>query len=74
MATNEPPPPFELSEGEKAHPLWLRLKAHMEMRLAQCRAKNDDTTLTEAETQTLRGQIRTLKGIIALGDDRPLTG
>ena len=66
--------PFDLTEGEKAHPLWRRLKAHLAAKLDGCRARNDDPALTESETAALRGQIKTLKGLIALGDDRPLTG
>ena len=65
---------FELSENEKASPLWLRLKAHLEDRLAAARVRNDGVQM-EAETAALRGEIRALKRIISLGDDRPiLTG
>jgi hypothetical protein len=66
--------PFELSDNDKASSLWLRLKAHLEDRLATARVRND-AVLPEAETAALRGEIRSLKRIIALGDDRPiLTG
>lgn len=65
---------FELRDGEKSHPLWKRLRAHLEQRLADHRAKNDDPAMTEIQTAALRGQIKCLKGLIALGDDRPLTG
>lgn len=66
-------PDFELSSGEKAHPLWAQLKAHLQEQLAGARVRNDNATLTEPETATLRGRIACLKSIIALGDDRPMT-
>ena len=65
---------FELSDGEKAHPLWRRLRAHLEDELGRLRRRNDDPTQGELETAALRGQIRCLKVIMALGDDRPMTG
>jgi hypothetical protein len=64
---------FLLSDGERSHPLWVRLRAHLESRLALLRAKNDGA-LTEYETATLRGQIKCLKGLIALGDNPPIDG
>lgn len=65
--------PFELSDGEKMHPLWVRLKAHFEAELLRLRVKND-RALTEIETATIRGHIEFLKAAIRLGDDRPPTG
>jgi hypothetical protein len=51
--------------------LWLRLSAHLEDRLAACRVKND-RDMPEEETAALRGEIKTLKGLIALGAERPV--
>ena len=66
--------PFALTEQDKVAFLWLRLKAHLEDRLADARRRND-AVMPEPETAALRGEIRSLKRIIALGDDRPhLTG
>jgi hypothetical protein len=62
---------FALTEGEKAHPLWVRLKRHLEERLHDARLRNDKA-LTEFETAGLRGHIACLKSIIALGDEPPL--
>lgn len=62
---------FQLSEHDKAQGLWLRLKAHLEERLALKRIRND-TLLGEYETALLRGEIKCLKRIISLGDDRPI--
>lgn len=64
---------FELTEGEKAHPLWARLKSHLEEQLRVCRARNDGL-LSEMETAMLRGQIKAIKAIIRLGEARPPTG
>lgn len=63
---------FEMTDGEKAHPLWMRLKAHFETHLQTLRTRND-RAMTELETATLRGHIHFLKAAIALGDDRPQT-
>ena len=62
---------FELSAGERATPLWVRLRAHLIDKLNTARARNDGM-LSEQETAALRGQIRTLKSLISLGDDRPI--
>lgn len=65
---------FILTENDKAQGLWLRLKAHLENRLAMARVRND-AALTEFETASLRGEITSLKRLLALGEDRPiLTG
>ncbi len=66
-------PPFALTDGERHHPLWIRLSAHLAEKLGRLRGKNDGP-LTEAETLTLRGQIQCLKGIIALGLEPPIDG
>ena len=64
---------FALTDGERHHPLWTRLSAHLTERLRELRGRNDGP-LNEIETATLRGQINCLKGIIALGDDPPIDG
>lgn len=64
---------FELSDGEKMHPLWVKLKAHLESQIQSKRAQNDSAKLTEAETAALRGHIQCLKVILSLGADRPDT-
>ena len=63
---------FTLSESDKAQNLWLRLKDHFVDRLAYARTRNDNPLLSEQDTAALRGEIKTLKGLIALGDDRPI--
>lgn len=63
---------FQLSDADRHAPLWLRLRAHLESRLAQLRRQNDDPQATEQKTAVLRGRIGCLKEIIALGDERPV--
>jgi hypothetical protein len=65
---------FTLSDHDRASGLWLRLREHLGERLASARVRNDHDTLSEQQTAALRGEIRTLKAIIRLGDDRPMTG
>lgn len=65
--------PFALTEAERRNPLWLKLVGHFEQRLRDLRGKNDGP-LDPAETASIRGQIQTLKSIIALGDEPPHDG
>lgn len=64
---------FYLSEQDKAQGLWVRLKSHLEDRLAVARQRND-AVQPESDTAALRGEIRCLKRLLSLGDDRPMTG
>lgn len=65
---------FELTPSEKASNLWQRLKAHFDDRLAAARVRNDDPELTTFQTATIRGEIKSLKALLRLDVDRPLTG
>lgn len=73
MSGYYPPPAFALTDYDKVSSLWLRLKDHLLDRLAAARLRNDEPR-TEQETATLRGEIRIIKRLLALGDDRPMTG
>lgn len=72
-AVNKDPEIFELTDGERIHPLWARLTDHFETQLQMLRQKNDNPQ-SEMETATLRGRIAALKAVLALGDDQPPTG
>lgn len=61
---------FTLSDGERHHPLWVRLSAHLTQKVNNLRAQNDGP-LSQDQTATMRGQINALKAIIALGDEPP---
>lgn len=64
---------FELTAGEKASPVWIRLTTYLQAELDLARARNDSPKLSEHDTATLRGDIKRLKALIALNEDRPLT-
>jgi ribosomal protein L30/L7E len=55
-----------LSDGERNHPLWLRIEADLKRHLEALRLRND-RVLLEAETAELRGRIAEVKRLINLG-------
>ena len=59
---------FRLTESDKASGLWLRLRAHLEDRIASARLRNDDATLDPAATAAIRGEIKVLKLLMRLDD------
>lgn len=65
---------FDLTPSDKASGLWARLKAHLEDRLAAARMRNDDPNQGAFETATIRGEIKTIKALLRLDVDRPVTG
>lgn len=69
----EPPPPFQLSAGERSTPLWQRIQFELRAKLADLREQND-SQLDPLQTANLRGQIQTLKSILDLGSEPPVLG
>lgn len=67
-----PPEVFELTPAEQMSPLWQKIDQHLNKRLNAARAQNDKETLDIIQTAKLRGQIATLKSLIALGDTSPV--
>jgi hypothetical protein len=65
---------FTLSDHDRASGLWLRLREHLGERLASARVRNDHDTLTEQQTAALRGEIRCLKRLLVLGEERVVVG
>jgi len=65
---------FTLSEGERRHPLWIKLQSHFEKQVSNLHGKLEGTELTEQATAVIRGRIKCLKALIALGQDPPMTG
>lgn len=57
---------FILTDGERHHPLWLKLEAHLQARTAILRAKNDGP-LDALQTATIRGQITEVKALLSYG-------
>jgi hypothetical protein len=65
------PEPFELSQGDKLNPLWIRMEQYWTNKLAMLR-QNNDADLDSEETAKLRGRISEIKAMLALGKDRPI--
>lgn len=61
-------PQFLLDSHERTTGLWLKLKGHLEARLQRARVRNDGN-LSPDETALVRGEIKALKGLLALGSD-----
>lgn len=70
MSAPAAPEIFRLTSAERTSPLWLRLRSHLQERLAKARARNDGA-LAPDETARLRGRIACLKDLLALEEDRP---
>ena len=68
--TSTPEPDFELTAADKQSATWRRLRAHLEQELINKRGQNDGA-LDPIQTAKLRGHIESLKGLIALSDDKP---
>jgi len=67
------PPPFTLTPGERQSGVWQKLVEHMEEQLKNKRGKNDDLALDPIKTAAVRGHIECLKGLIALGEEPPIS-
>ena len=63
---------FELSASDKQSQTWLKLRQHLAAKLDELRKKNDNPKLGAEDTAALRGQITFAKGILELGEDRPV--
>ena len=61
-----------LTQDERTSAVWQSVKNHLERMLAKRRLENDNPKLTPVETAMLRGQIQTLRAMIALGDEPPV--
>jgi hypothetical protein len=59
-----------ISEGDRLHPIWMRLTTHLETRIALLRIKNEGD-VSETQTARIRGGIAELKAILALGIPPP---
>lgn len=60
-----------LSDIERHSALWKKINEYLHERMDVARRKNDGD-LTEAQTAKIRGQIQTLKELIALGNPSPI--
>lgn len=57
---------FRLTELEAASAVWTRLRAYLEERLQTLRETNDND-LDQVQTARLRGEIRTIKQLLDVG-------
>jgi len=64
---------FQLTDGERTHPLWQKLAQRFEQ-MIEVRRKANDSNLDPIETATLRGEINLLKAIQSYGKERPYVG
>jgi hypothetical protein len=60
------PEDFKLTATERHSATWTRVKAHLEERLDEHRRRNDGN-LSFDETTKLRGQIKELQYLLAVG-------
>lgn len=59
---------MQLTEGEKLHPLWVKLLEHLDARLLSNRIALEHAT-NEKEADKLRGRIAEDKLFLALNDE-----
>lgn len=67
-----PEKPLRLETGEIQSPLWVKLKRHLEQRLAQLRQDNDGELSPEA-TAKIRGKIAAIKECLELETEFPMS-
>lgn len=65
-----PEPSFELTHIERQSPLWAKLAAHFERRIAQLNRLNEGD-LPDAKTANLRGRIAELRSLAELANEIP---
>ncbi len=58
---------FELLPTDLVSSTWLKIEKHLEERLNNLRAKNDNENLKEHETAAMRGRIAEIKAMLAYG-------
>jgi len=61
----------KLTTDEIRSQTWVRLEELLTGELGRLRSMNDDPSLTDIQTATLRGRIKQLKLILAMGDETP---
>lgn len=59
---------IEFTIQDTQNPLWVRLKPHLEARLAYLRSQND-SDLDPVETSKLRGRIAEVRAMLSLDKD-----
>lgn len=62
---------MKLTTSERDTDLWRKISAELDARLKQLRAENDKS-MSEAETEKLRGRIAEVKNFISMGVEKPV--
>lgn len=62
--------PFTITETERNSALWAKLMAHLEVKLAKARTRND-LDADERTTAATRGEIRAYLSLLKLNEERP---
>lgn len=60
-----------LTKADLSSPTWIKLAKHMEACQQRLRAKNDSANLDALATALIRGELRGLKNLLALGQPNP---
>lgn len=63
---NAPAIDIKLTESERQSPAWRTIKTKIDAQLEKLRRQNDNPSLTDVETATLRGHIACLKVLATL--------
>ncbi len=61
---------LELDSADLASTTWLKVKGQVERLIEKARARNDNP-LPPEETAALRGEIKALKALLRLGQEKP---
>lgn len=61
----------KLNASDVQSPVWVKLRKHMQARLQALRISNDSTDLDPVATARVRGEIKNLKNLLALGKPDP---
>lgn len=64
------PEDFTLDSVERASTVWAKIEKHLSRRLEKARDRND-SPLPPDETALVRGEIKALKALLRLGQEKP---
>ena len=61
---------FTLTAIERTHPVWAKAERYLQHHLERARERNDNP-LPPDETALVRGEIKALKALLRLGQEKP---
>lgn len=62
---------MKLTKEESRSQTWVRIEELLTAELARLRGLNDDTQKDEIKTAVIRGRIKQLKEVLAMGKETP---